>query len=188
MNVYIQIYNNDPTLLSRVKIYDLLPLQTKETRELTLKTKAEALNATQISILALTETDYPPIILEADEAANQVLTCTYQNETYTYKLVDYKLKNLNYTLNVSTTDYLSLDEYNIAKSSANLDMNKLNLIEGMTAVVSDTDTGYISSIDIDYSTIESKELEKLAKYEYYDLDTQAKVIHFEMKAMGYTCK
>ena len=185
---YIQIYNNDPTLLSRVKIFDLLPLQAEETRELTLRTKAEALNATQISVSALTETDYPPIILDADEAANQVLTCTSQNEVYTYKLIDYKLKNLNHTSTILTTDYLSIDEYNISKSSATLAMDKLNLIEGITALVSDTDTGYITSIDIDYLTVDGRELEKLDKYEYYDLDTQAKVIHFEMKAMGYTCK
>ncbi len=185
---YLQLYNAEETLLSRVKIYDSLPLEIEEMRNLKLPSKAEAQGATKVSIVVLDVKDYPAITITPNEAGEQVLSCTYQNEQYNYLFSTDLLKTINITNSDQVLNYALIEEYNNVKKNASLAMAKLSNIDGITGLFSETVEGFTTAVDINLNTTDAAILKELDKYEYFALDTLAKTIHFEMKAMGYTCQ
>ena len=66
-----------------------------------------------------------------------------------------------------------------------MEINKLDNINGVTAVLTEDETGYLTTININYETAQYSEL--TYKNKYYDKDTLSKIIDFDLKSSGYSC-
>lgn len=185
---FLQLYNDDHKLLSRAKVYSSSPLASGAQEQIKLRIKAEAATTTQVSLMALTEADYPIFTLNHDDEGNQKMTCSLNNEKYIYNFLNYELKTIDYTNNVLNTDYLTPEEYQIAKEIAALTVATWNGVEGISALYSDVNSGYTITSHFTMTEIATDELKDLKKPELFSNNEAAKVVGFEMGTMGYTCQ
>ncbi|MBR1416524.1 MAG: hypothetical protein IJ572_01745 [Bacilli bacterium] len=138
------------------------------------------LKATKLKIVERTEDDYPTINLKANS-----LTCTRSNRVYDYTF-DNNQKLL--TIKDSYTYTKTEDDlkYNTDLVSYKASMSNLDAIDGVTAVLTETDTGFITTVLIDYSVADYQKIS--SNNNYYIKDTLAKTIKYEISAKGYICE
>ncbi len=136
--------------------------------------------AKKIELVQRTDDDYPEVTL-----VSNTLTCSNDkyNLVYTFDS-NSKLTNIKdmYTYE-KTSDPV---EYSNDLLAYKTKVNNLDKIDGVTAVLTETDTGFMTSILIDYSIADYSKLS--TDTNYYRKDTYAKVVSFEMTSKGYTCR
>ena len=70
--------------------------------------------------------------------------------------------------------------YSIWKSN----VDNLNNIEGITAMFVDTGNSFVANIVMDLENVNNN----LNNIYYYNYQTEAKIVKFEMEARGFSCK
>ena len=137
-------------------------------------------NAQKIELVQRTNDDYNQIQLVGNQ-----LTCT--NNKYNLVYTFDENQRLTYIKDMYT--YTKTDDvvaYTSDLISYKSKINNLDNMDGVTAVLTETDTGFITTIAIDYSQADYSRLS--SDTNYYKKDTYARVISFEMNAKGYNCR
>ena len=178
--VYLDFYNDSNTFINRLYIETLKEISGGVTNNYSIKISDDINNsATNLNIVLRVDDDYPSV-----NVSNNQLVCSTSTEAFIYTFNENKLINIKDTYTYTKgSDSLKYNNDLLSYSSR---INNLNNQEGVTAVITETDTGFITNIAIDYSTADYSKLS--SNTNYYMKDTEAKVISFEMISKGYDCR
>jgi len=178
---YVELYTEDKTLLERVMI-PKTTVGTKTSQEFTFNLDSNTISKfKKIVFVKKEETDYPNITLTANDSGKYLLTCSKDTEVLTYEFTNLKLISIIDELNIKS----STDNYETLKSNWESTCEEYQTYNGVEADFMAVSTEFAVKIEIDSKTADIK---KLNNSYYYDYETLAKVISFEMNAQGFTCK
>lgn len=180
-NYFIELFASDKTLLERIKL-DGITVNKSKTVTVDVKTSSFA----YLSFLEKETKDYPSVTL-TKVSDIPTLTCQKNTLKVVYGFSDEE-KNLlktvetNYSYASSNKDYESmLSRYETYASS-------YNSLGGVKASLIPTSTGFNFKTTIDLTTITQVSYEgTFSDSYYYPLDTEAKVVAFELETSGFTC-
>jgi hypothetical protein len=178
--LYLEFYDKDDTFLGRALYEYATSIASNSTVNVIGYVNNDTFNnATKFEALLRTTDDYPEVSL-----TNDTLTCTGNNDVYIYNFKDNKLIKITDTYTyIKGNDVIT---YNNDLITYKQNVGKMDALNGVTGVLTETSNGFITTIVVDYTDAKYSEL--TTKINYYDKDTLAKVISFEMAAKNYTCK
>ncbi len=187
--MYIELYSSEKTLLNRILITKR-EIVSESTIAFNFSYK-DSIEAGQTPAYLTLETknvnDYPAITLKSEDVNEMpFLTCTKGNETIIYSFNEndkgYLLSNIIYRILVNDTSEDVINNYEAMITS-------YTSIDGVDAELNTKSSGFEfeSKIDLDKVTISEKK-RILNNYAFYEKDTLAKTIYFELNSSGYQCK
>lgn len=180
-NYFVELFNDDKTLLQRIKFDGITINKSK-----TITLNVDAVSFTKISFIEKDVKDYPNVTLKT---VSEIPTLTCQNKDlkviYTFSTdEDNKLKTIetNYSYASTNKDYEQmLSRYETYATS-------YNSLGGVKATLIPINTGFTFKVNIDLATIpEASYTSTFTDKYYYSLDTEAKIVAFELKTSGFTC-
>lgn len=179
-NYFLEVYNKDNMLLERIILNNIVVL-----KDAFYEFKYELLDNTASNIKKITFVkkdiaDYPSIVLEKNDSGDELLTCTNKDEILTYKFLNNRLLSITDNFKYANENINYQNVYSIWKSN----VDNLNNIEGITAMFVDTGNSFVANIVMDLENVNNN----LNNIYYYNYQTEAKIVKFEMEARGFSCK
>lgn len=181
-NYFLELYTEDKTLLERVILSkDSIASESNKTFTYDIL-DATATNVKKIVFVEKDIEDYPNVILEKNDASEEILTCVKDYETITYKFQSSKLSSItdivSYAQTTSDLDY----HMNLMKWQERV--TTYNNIPGVSSSFISNETGFIVNTVLDLPNVKISSVEN---ENYYAYETLAKVVNFEMEARGFSC-
>ncbi len=182
-NLFLEVYSaSSNNLISVVK---LVGTYDNQTQQVELKAADLAFNldyAYEGKMVEYKNSDYPPYSVNSSELGLGSMVCKMDNRT-----IEYRFKN-NYLIGIK-------DNYKVVLASQKDNTAYLNLKKvyddkalyfGSNAYVEEDMEGFNFNMDInlEVSSIPSKVID----YNYFALDTEAKVIRFTLMGKGFECQ
>lgn len=181
-NYFLELYTEENTLLERV-ILKKATIAKEESLEFSYQATPSTLaSAKKIRFVEKEIADYPNIELQKNEANEEVLVCTAEKETITYKFQNQKLQTITDAVNYPFEDNTSYTE---ALESWKTKAAIYNSTAGMSSMFVDTGVSFVVNTTLDLPNVK---IANVDNENYYAYETQAKIIKFEMEARGFTCK
>ncbi len=174
---YLELYSENKTLLERIKLKEDNLLKDESKRYSYTVKNENVSNVKKIVFVEKEENDYPNIQLSINEMGEGELVCVKDFETLTYRFKDEQL--------VAITDDINYDSRASDYESQKESVISLNLLTGVTSNFIDIGSGFVFNVQLELKNVKS--VEELNPY-YYPFDTLAKVVDFEMKAQGFSCR
>lgn len=182
---YLELYNEEKKLLDRILV---------QGKQITSNLRfdydiqeAYSLGVVKYVVISKkTESDYPNVTLKTNDKNQPYLTCAKNNEvlTYLFKKSDntYLLQSINERI-----IYESPTEEEILTFEQRMD--DYNSITGVDSQIELETTGFSIDTTIDLTKVSIKNQQATLNNEaYYEKDTEAKAIAFELNSSGYTCE
>ncbi len=180
-NYFLELYSEDDTLLERIFLGDIVVPKGESTTSSFILSSSTALSMKKLLFTKKEIVDYPNVTLEKNDLEEEVLTCTKDTETYTYKFQQEKLFSISHIVSYSTT----ISNYETLRNTWESNSERLNTLGGINSVFVDAGNGFVVNTTIDLKTAKSSDLDNS---NYYSNETLAKVVKFEMEAKGFDCK
>lgn len=173
---FVNLYSDNKKLLQRIYLQDILSPSSETDAVYDLSDSS----AKVISLVKISEEEYPSHIVTVPEEGVATLTCTKNYEKVEYLLNNNKVYVTNLIYEVNTTDVNFNNLYNNYQTL----QTTYNNIEGVSSNIT-LENGLLSfKTIINLSSVKSDTLNLKTIYPF---GTDAKVIYFEMTASGYTC-
>lgn len=177
-NYYLVLSKNNKELLTLKLIGEI----TKE-GEMTLLFKEEIDSIVDVKgiIKQINKDSYPNILLSTDESGLGTIICSYDENEIEYTFSNGNLISIKDTyryIDKNDGNYITIFQQYVNKS------NKLNNL-GATSTITEDSISFTMTTNIDLSTYQYNNNDNT---NYYSLNTEAKVINFEMEAKGFDCK
>lgn len=173
---FINLYNDSKKLLQRIYLQDIISPSSEADATYDLNDSSASI----ISLVKISEEEYPSHIVTVPEEGVATLTCTKNYEKVEYLLNNNKVYVTNLIYEVNTTDANFNNLYNNYQAL----QTTYNNIEGVSSNIT-LENGLLSfKTIINLSSVKSDTLNLKTIYPF---GTDAKVIYFEMTASGYTC-
>ncbi len=187
-NYFIEIYSNSNTLLARMKI----PNQTINiTKSLNFNIESALKNGkpAKIAFVIKEEKDYPQVTLHQNNNNTYSMTCNiddlkvtyyFEKQNTNYPLVAFE-ENIEYTSSIEdfekiVRDYTTLEE-------------ELQNQEGIDVELTTTTNRLRYQVFVDLKVVSNQVYRQhFNKTSNYALNTEAKVISFELESSGYACE
>jgi len=184
---YLEFYTSEKLLLKRIKIPSEEIIKNSN-----LSYDFSNVNTKDIALVALVEKeekDYPPVTINPNNLGVYELTCSKEKEALTYEFESVEDQVVLMKITESTTYLEEEKEYDtILKEKT--DLNKIfDGINGLESELIPIRRGFRFNTTIDLKNITKANLNLYFKGEkYYEKNTIAKTIAFEMEGFGYTCQ
>lgn len=173
---FINLYNDSKKLLQRIYLQDIISPSSEADATYDLSDSSASI----ISLVKISEEEYPSHIVTVPEEGVATLTCTKNYEKVEYLLNNNKVYVTNLLYEVNTTDANFNNLYNNYQTL----QTTYNNIEGVSSNIT-LENGLLNfKTIINLSSVKSDTLNLKSVYPF---GTDAKVIYFEMTASGYTC-
>lgn len=173
---FINLYNDSKKLLQRIYLQDIISPSSEADATYDLSDSSASI----ISLVKISEEEYPSHIVTVPEEGVATLTCTKNYEKVEYLLNNNKVYVTNLLYEVNTTDANFNNLYNNYQAL----QTTYNNIEGVSSNIT-LENGLLNfKTIINLSSVKSDTLNLKTIYPF---GTDAKVIYFEMTASGYTC-
>lgn len=172
-NYFLEIYNADNTLLERI-ILEKSGINKDETKTYSYNINEETANQAQKIVFV----NIPIAGYSIVDLVNDTLVCTNNYQTITYKFLENKLISIGDVINYNNSDYKD-----VLTSYQNKATN-YNSINGVQSNIMESTIGFVFNTNID---LKEADISKLDNDTYYALDTEAKIVNFEMEARGFSC-
>ena len=173
---FINLYSDNKKLLQRIYLQDIISPSSEADATYDLSDSSASI----ISLVKISEEEYPSHIVTVPEEGVATLTCTKNYEKVEYLLNNNKVYVANLIYEVNTTDVNFNNLYNNYQTL----QTTYNNIEGVSSNIT-LENGLLSfKTIINLSSVKSDTLNLKSVYPF---GTDAKVIYFEMTASGYTC-
>ena len=190
LNYYIEIYNADRTLLERVKLSSPSIAEGSTTSTIIAGGATQSYtklisstSATTVGYLVLvskTTDDYPEVVLTANNEGSASLVCTNDHERVTYTFENNALKQVT-----SIVEYLATEtNYETVYSSYQTLSNSYNRTTGITSTFFTNTTGFNITTIVN---LDEANRSYIFNADSFKLDTEPKVVSFEMEAQGFNC-
>ena len=181
-NYYLNLYNTDTegndTLLFRIKVSDNI---ISANNKINLSYDVTTMEISEVAFLEITQEEIPAYVVSTDDSGNGVMRCLKRYETVTYSFNNNQVNTIldNYTIPLTDANI------NVYQSTYQVLASTYNNISGITSNVSTDETNLYFITNINLRTI----IENTFNNEiYYPLNTDAKIIKFELEAQGFTCE
>lgn len=178
-NYYLELYSEEDTLLDRRLLDTSVGSNSSVIVTFTLNATT-ASSVKKVVFVKKEESDFPNVTLQKNALEEDILICTNPIETITYKFKEEKLYEILDTVSVKGDNV----EYSSLLTEWKTKSETLNTIEGINSLFVDAGTSFGVNTSIDLQT--AKVSKEDSKY-YYEKDTLAKVVNFEMEARGFSC-
>ena len=176
--LYLDFYNSTDTFIER-RLVETESIASSSTINASTEISKETYdNGLKVEGTLRDQDDYPQVSIASNE-----LKCVKGNQTIKYTFKNDKLISINDSTKYFKTS--DIESYSTELINKKMEINKLDNINGVTAVLTEDETGYLTTININYETAQYSEL--TYKNKYYDKDTLSKIIDFELKSSGYSC-
>lgn len=173
---FVNLYSDNKKLLQRIYLQDIISPSSEADATYDLSDSSASI----ISLVKISEEEYPSHIVTVPEEGVATLTCTKNYEKVEYLLNNNKVYVTNLLYEVNTTDVNFNNLYNNYQAL----QTTYNNIEGVSSNIT-LENGLLSfKTIINLSSVKSDTLNLKTIYPF---GTDAKVIYFEMTASGYTC-
>lgn len=173
---FVNLYSDNKKLLQRIYLQDILSPSSETDAAYDLSDSSASI----ISLVKISEEEYPSHIVTVPEEGVATLTCTKNYEKVEYLLNNNKVYVANLIYEVNTTDVNFNNLYNNYQTL----QTTYNNIEGVSSNIT-LENGLLNfKTIINLSSVKSDALNLKTIYPF---GTDAKVIYFEMTASGYTC-
>ncbi len=173
---FVNLYSDNKKLLQRIYLQDIISPSSETDATYDLSDSSASI----ISLVKISEEEYPSHIVTVPEEGVATLTCTKNYEKVEYLLNNNKVYVTNLLYEVNTTDANFNNLYNNYQAL----QTTYNNIEGVSSNIT-LENGLLSfKTIINLSSVKSDTLNLKTIYPF---GTDAKVIYFEMTASGYTC-
>lgn len=173
---FVNLYSDNKKLLQRIYLQDIISPSSEADATYDLSDSSASI----ISLVKISEEEYPSHIITVPEEGIATLTCTKNYEKVEYLLNNNKVYVTNLLYEVNTTDANFNNLYNNYQAL----QTTYNNIEGVSSNIT-LENGLLSfKTIINLSSVKSDTLNLKTIYPF---GTDAKVIYFEMTASGYTC-
>lgn len=182
LNYYLEIYDINQTLLERVKLADSSLVLSGAFVKYDKNISVAA--ASQIGYLVLVKksiTDYPLVTLTNNEEGVGSLVCTRAQEQVTYKFQEDLLKEVSSLVTLSNTDANYDTIYQDYKTKSGSYSGQV----GVNSTWIDHATGF--SVTTNVNLNEASRM-YIFNADTFKLDTEPKVVKFEMEAQGFICE
>jgi len=182
LNYYLEIYNTEQTLIERVKLANEITLSNGAFT--TFKRNITTESATTIGFIAIikkTINDYPLVELTNNEGGIGSMVCSNAHEKVTYKFNEEKLKEVTHEASYlnTETNYQALYEANKLKA------NNYNSKLGIASTFFEHENGYNITTIVNLNEIDRT---YIFNADSFKIDTEPKVVKFEMEAQGFKCE
>ena len=189
LNYYIEIYNSDRTLLERVKLAS--PSISGEATStvigggatqnyIKLISSTSAITEGYLVLVSKTTNDYPEVTLTENAEGSANLICSNAHERITYTFENNALKQMT-----SIVEYLATDtDYETVYTSYQTLSNSYNTTTGITSTFFMNTTGFNITTIVN---LEQASRSYIFNADSFRLDTEPKVVSFEMEAQGFDC-
>jgi len=182
LNYYLELYSGEQTLMERVKITGEVAINAGLSQTLTKNIKSESTNSLGlIGLVKKTVNDYNEVNLTTNEDGSAALVCTYNHEKVTYKFLNNALREVTSEVSYMTTDDYYLEKFEENKNLSNTYNNKT----GVTSTLFEFSEGYNITTNVNLN--EASRL-YIFNADSFKLNTEPKVVKFEMEAQGFSCK
>lgn len=181
---YLEVYSSSNSLLAALKLTGSLDIDTKEVELTSSKLHFNSEYTYSAKIVHMTDEDYPAVTINSDESGLGSLTCTLNNSVIEYVFKNNYLISINDTTTYRVSDYTSQEYLNYKKQYD----TKANTL-GDIASVEEIDSGFTFKASINLENPTYKDPRTIVKdYNYYAMDTEAKVVSYAQIGKGYDCK
>lgn len=182
LNYFLEIFNSEQTLIKRVKLAKDGNLNSGAFTNITTNINEEAASSiSYIAIVKKSSSDYPLVELTEDSEKKSSLICTFNNELVTYNFENGLLKEV-----VSDIKYLNTDiDYQTKHESNVIAVSNYNNTTGVTSSIINEEDGYSIKTIVNLSNASRM---YIFNANTFKLDTEAKVVKFEIEAEGFNCK
>ena len=181
-NYYLNLYNTDAagldTLLERIKVTDNV-IGAGVSVDVSYQVLTSE-SITEVAFLEISLEEYPAFTAEADEFGNASLVCIKDYETVTYSLNHNQVVSIMDRFVVSITD----PNYGVLYSTYQTLSATYSTISGISSAVTTDDASLYFITSINLRTLIDGTFNNSV---YYPLNTDAKVMKFELEAQGYKC-
>ena len=175
---FIELYDNDETSLER--LYLAIDKNIAPTTKKNYLFGSKSFN--KIKVVKKSTSDYPFVDKVKNDNNEYVLTCTGK-DTYTYTFdSDMKLTTIKYTFTQNKTDGLNYMEDAITYKNKAIDLDTIN---GVDATYQEGLNNFDFLVIYNLSSITNNEV---FSNKIYPLDTELRVVSFEMNSQEYTCE
>ncbi len=182
LNYFLELYTKEQTLLERVKLIGDKALTGGNAQNYTMNIKVEtAANLGTLVLVQKEVSDYPPVTLQQAENGSAAMVCYSNHEKVTYKFTEDKLKEVT-----SEASYMKTDpDYSKYLQDNKVLSNTYNSKTGIVSTIFEYSEGCNITTNVNLS-----EADRLYVFnaDSFQLDTEPKIVKFEMEAQGFTCK
>ena len=177
LDYFINLYNSNKMLLQRIMITDEI---VTIGGSINLVYDLTDINVNTIAVLEIPQDEYPSHVVATDGNGNATLTCTKGNETVNYHLSNNQVTTIEDVYSVPSTDA----NYSTLYSSYQALAATYNAIGGIDSAVTVENNILYFRTNINLSTVSAGSFNSVI---YYPINTDAKIMNFELEANGYTC-
>ncbi len=181
LNYYLELYDEDHTLLERLKLATKENVRAGEEQTLVKNISDDSLNLQDLSLSKLDTKEYPVVSLNANSDGEATLVCENKHETVTYKFINNELKEL-----ASDIKYSSLEEgYADIYYNYRTLLNQYNVTNGVSATFFESTDGFNGVINVNLANASRM---YIINADTFSLNTEPKIVKFEMESQGFDCK
>ncbi len=180
LNYYLELYNEDHTLLERIKLVGGT-IDVNSSRDYDRELNFSDTSQIAAVVFAKLEAkDYTPININNDADGKGSLVCSRPHEKVTYNFVNNKLKDITSEISYTQADVDYAEVYQRYS-------NQSTIYNGRPGIAS-TFLQYNDTFSVS-TTVDLSEANRTTIYnaDSFSLDTEAKVVNFEMEAQGFDC-
>ncbi|MDE6142384.1 MAG: hypothetical protein K2G03_07245, partial [Bacilli bacterium] len=170
-------------LLPAVKLTGSLVIDTKDVELTSSKLNFNSEYTYSAKIVHMKEEDYPSVTISSDESGIGSLTCTLNNSTIEYVFKNNYLIRINDSTSYNIGDYTNQEYLNFKRQ---YDAKAQAL--GVLASVQETENGFTFKANINLEDPAFKMPNTVKDYNYYAMDTEAKIVSYSQIGKGYDCK
>lgn len=180
LNYYLEIYDSNRTLKERVKLINdgIGANMVKEFNNNVYKETSTDVGFFMLQ--KMTYNDYPEVSLVEDSNKESSMSCKRDNETVTYKFVDKKLKEVTSLFSYSSTN-LDFEQKREEYQNISFSYNRTGITSSFNA---NSEGITVTSI----ARMEEAARTRIFNADTFSLDTEAKVVSFEMNSQNFKCE
>lgn len=181
LNYYLELYTSEHTLLERIKVNGN-SFGGDEAINI-VKTLGEGVKDSlgAVVLAKIDASNYPAVTLGTDSTGSQVLVCSREHEKVTYSFKNNLLKEVSSVVSYSATDN---DYVNVYQQYFNLSLG-YNGRPGIASSFLDYNNTFTVTTNVN---LKEAERATIFNADTFELDTDAKVVNFEMEAEGFSCE
>ncbi|MDE6292467.1 MAG: hypothetical protein K2L98_02165 [Bacilli bacterium] len=180
---YLEVYSSSNQLLAAVKLTGSIDIDIKDVELSSSKLNFNSEYTYSAKIVHMKEDDYPSVTISSDESGIGSLTCTLKNSTVEYVFKNNYLISIRDTVTYEVANY-SNQEYLNYKRKYDEKAQAL----GDIASVTEVENGFTFNANINLEDPSFKMPSTVKDYNYYAMDTEAKVVSYSQIGKGYDCK
>ena len=187
-NYFMELYSSDNKLLQRIKLEkENIVTSTAYSYDVSEAFKNGTINKLTLSVLQTS--DYPNVSLSKDTSGTPYLTCTKENQTITYYFTEqegtYQLNKLQEKITFQNTE----GDYNTTLQNYTTLVSSLNNVAGVSTDLVPTTSGFTFELTLQLGSVSNATMNRyFTDNIYYQTNTEAKVVAFELESENYTCQ